>query len=161
MNGDECVDERVRAGTWPLFRHFKGHVYEIVSYALDSEVPSRELVVYRLRLTKEAHGRELIVSDAELRTPEWLAASGVPSPRDRTWVRHVAMFFEHVERDGYSGPRFRPVRLKPIDVCCCGHTEKEHWHDYADDYKPTRCHAGSGECKCDAFDAEQEVVEAV
>jgi hypothetical protein len=25
------------------------------------------------------------------------------------WVRPLAMFAEHVERDGYSGPRFRRV----------------------------------------------------
>jgi hypothetical protein len=29
---------------------------------------------------------------------------------DALWVRPVAMWSEHVDRDGYSGPRFAPVR---------------------------------------------------
>lgn len=28
---------------------------------------------------------------------------------ERLWVRPVAMWTEHVEREGYSGPRFAPV----------------------------------------------------
>ena len=28
---------------------------------------------------------------------------------ERLWVRPAAMWAEHVERDGYSGPRFGPV----------------------------------------------------
>ena len=28
---------------------------------------------------------------------------------DRLWVRPVEMWGEHIERDGYSGPRFRAL----------------------------------------------------
>jgi hypothetical protein len=30
---------------------------------------------------------------------------------DRLWVRPAAMWGERVERDGYAGPRFRPVDI--------------------------------------------------
>lgn len=30
------------------------------------------------------------------------------------WVRPVEMFFGEVERDGYAGPRFKPVALEDI-----------------------------------------------
>lgn len=145
-----------------LYQHFKGHLYEIVCYAHDSEDPTRELVVYRLRLTQEGHGRTLFVSDAEENTPRWLAASGVPSPRDRTWVRAMTMFHEHVERDDYSGPRFRPVQLKPINICWrCGHTAKEHVDENDNDIGSPHWVSGCvNGCKCRSFNPEQEVVAA-
>lgn len=116
------------------YRHYKGGLYEIVCEAHDSEVPERELIVYRLRPTKIVNGREMTLSDHEL-----TVNSGVPSPRDRTWVRPKTMFFEHIDRDGYNGLRFRPVQLTPI---CrrCGYSEDG--------------------CKCTFFCSEQyEVVE--
>ena len=58
------------------FMHFKGRRYELVDYALDSETQAT-MVVYR-----QLYGE------------------------GRLWVRPLEMFFEHVERDGYSGPRF-------------------------------------------------------
>ena len=59
------------------FVHFKGGRYRLVGYATDSE--TRELMcVY-----------EALYGDGGL------------------WVRPAKMFFEHVDRPGYSGPRFR------------------------------------------------------
>ena len=58
------------------YRHFKGGEYEVVAIARHSET-HEAMVVYR------------------------------PSGGDGGWwVRPLAMFVEHVERDGYSGPRF-------------------------------------------------------
>ena len=65
--------------TGRIFKHFKGDLYQIVCEAHDSEDPSRILIVY-------CH---------------WETG--------KTWVRPKEMFLENVERDGYSGPRFRLV----------------------------------------------------
>jgi hypothetical protein len=56
------------------YRHFKGHEYEALFVARDSET-QEEVVVYK--------------NDA-----------------GEVWVRPLSMWNEHVERDGYSGPRF-------------------------------------------------------
>ncbi len=61
------------------YRHFRGQEYEVVGVARHSETEER-LVVYR-----QGYG------DGSL------------------WVRPVAMWDEHVEKDGYSGPRFAPL----------------------------------------------------
>ena len=58
------------------YRHFKGNEYEVLGMAHHSET-EEELVVYRT-----------LYGDHDL------------------WVRPAAMWNEHVERDGYSGPRF-------------------------------------------------------
>lgn len=59
-----------------IYRHFKGNRYELLCIATHSETLER-MVVYR-------------------------ALYG-----DRgVWVRPLSMWTEHVERDGYSGPRF-------------------------------------------------------
>ena len=58
------------------YRHFKGNEYDVIGVARHSET-MEAMVVYR------ALHRE----------------SGL-------WVRPLSMFDEHVERDGYSGPRF-------------------------------------------------------
>lgn len=61
------------------FVHFKGGHYRLVGYATDTE--TREpMCVY-----------EALYGDGGL------------------WVRSAKMFFEHVDKPGYSGPRFRPV----------------------------------------------------
>ena len=58
------------------YRHFKGGEYEVLGTALHSE--TREpMVVYRA-----------LYGEGGL------------------WVRPALMWNEHVERDGYSGPRF-------------------------------------------------------
>ena len=58
------------------YRHFKGGEYEVLGTALHSE--TREpMVVYRA-----------LYGEGGL------------------WVRPAGMWSEHVERDGYSGPRF-------------------------------------------------------
>ena len=59
------------------FVHFKGGRYRLVGYAKDSE-------------TQEA----MCVYEA-------LYGTG------GLWVRPAKMFFEHVDKPGYSGPRFR------------------------------------------------------
>ena len=58
------------------YRHFKGGEYEVIGVARHSET-MEELVVYRA-----LYGERGI------------------------WVRPAAMWGEHVEREGYSGPRF-------------------------------------------------------
>ena len=64
------------------YRHFKGKEYQLLFTALHSET-GEEMVVYRA-----LYGE-----------------GGV-------WVRPAAMWFEHVEKDGYSGPRFAWVGEK-------------------------------------------------
>ena len=59
-----------------VYEHFKGNRYEVIGVARDSETEER-VVVYR-----PLYGERGL------------------------WVRPLAMFVEHVERDGYSGPRF-------------------------------------------------------
>ena len=59
-----------------IYRHFKGKRYELLYVARHSET-LEDMVVYRA-----LYGE-----------------GGV-------WVRPAAMWFEHVEKDGYSGPRF-------------------------------------------------------
>ena len=61
------------------YRHFKGNEYEVIGVARHSET-LEELVVYCA-----------LYGDGGL------------------WVRPAAMWTERVERDGYCGPRFRPV----------------------------------------------------
>ena len=61
------------------FVHFKGGHYRLVGYAKDSET-LEPLCVY-----------EALSGDGGL------------------WVRPAKMFFEDVEKPGYSGPRFKVV----------------------------------------------------
>ena len=62
-----------------IYRHFKGKEYELLHVATHSET-GEPMVVYRA-----LYGE-----------------GGV-------WVRPASMWYECVERDGYSGPRFFPV----------------------------------------------------
>ena len=62
-----------------VYRHFKGNRYELLFVARHSET-LEDMVVYRA-----------LYGDG-----------GV-------WVRPASMWFEHVEKDGYSGPRFMPA----------------------------------------------------
>ena len=61
------------------YRHFKGNEYELMGIAKHSET-LEPMVVYR-----PLYGE-----------------GGL-------WVRPAAMWLEHVERDGYSGPRFQYI----------------------------------------------------
>lgn len=63
-----------------IYRHFKGNEYQLLYIAKHSET-LEPMVVYRA-----LYGE-----------------GGV-------WVRPVSMWTEHVERDGYAGPRFAFVR---------------------------------------------------
>lgn len=62
-----------------VYKHFKGGMYEVLFLAKNSEKSEEELVVYK------------------------------SLDKDGIWVRPLSMFIEHVERDGYSGPRFEYV----------------------------------------------------
>ena len=62
-----------------LYRHFKGSLYRLLYVAKHSET-LEEMVVYQA-----LYGEMGI------------------------WVRPASMWSEHVERDGYCGPRFYPV----------------------------------------------------
>ena len=62
-----------------LYRHFKGRMYRLLHVAKHSET-LEEMVVYQA-----LYGEQGI------------------------WVRPASMWSEHVERDGYSGPRFSSI----------------------------------------------------
>ncbi|WP_308492227.1 DUF1653 domain-containing protein [Microbacterium terrisoli] len=62
-----------------IYEHFKGNRYEVVGVARHSE--TEEWFVYYRQLYGDY----------------------------AFWVRPLDLFTEHVERDGYSGPRFRRV----------------------------------------------------
>lgn len=64
------------------YRHFKGGLYEVLYTATHSETMER-MVVYRALYGERG-----------------------------VWVRPESMWTEHVERDGYSGPRFYPVEAE-------------------------------------------------
>lgn len=64
------------------YRHFKGGLYQVIGTALHSET-KEPMVVYRA-----------LYGEGGL------------------WVRPASMWSEHVERDGYSGPRFVPEEEK-------------------------------------------------
>ncbi|MBE5802072.1 MAG: DUF1653 domain-containing protein [Clostridiales bacterium] len=59
-----------------VYRHFKGNLYRLIAVARHSET-LEEMVVYQALYGEGG----------------W-------------WVRPAAMWSEHVEKDGYSGPRF-------------------------------------------------------
>jgi hypothetical protein len=59
-----------------VYRHYKGGMYDVIGVARHSETKEL-LVVYRAQ-----YGEHDL------------------------WVRPLSMFTEHVEKDGYSGPRF-------------------------------------------------------
>jgi hypothetical protein len=62
-----------------LYRHFKGALYRVTGAARHSE------------------------------TEAWLVLYHPEGRPDELWVRPVAMWGEHVRRDGYDGPRFAPA----------------------------------------------------
>jgi len=70
-----------------LYKHFKGMTCEVITLARDSET-QEEMVVYKELSVNKEYGKDSI------------------------WVRPLKMFIEHVERDGYSGPRFAYVGKK-------------------------------------------------
>ena len=59
------------------YRHFKGGEYQVLGVGFYSEDPTKEMVVYKSLSTGQL------------------------------WVRPVEMFLEEVDRDGFSGPRFK------------------------------------------------------
>ena len=80
MNISEKVMETDRSLIGKEFVHFKGGHYRLVGYAKDSET-LEPMCVY-----------EALYGDGGL------------------WVRPAKMFFEDVEKPGYSGPRFKLVK---------------------------------------------------
>ena len=62
-----------------IYQHFKGARYEVIAVGRHSET-EEQLVFYRKLYDDYSH-----------------------------WARPLAMFEEHVDRDGYSGPRFTRV----------------------------------------------------
>lgn len=62
-----------------IYEHFKGARYEVISTGHHSET-EEPLVFYRKLYDDYSY-----------------------------WARPLDMFSEHVERDGYSGPRFRRI----------------------------------------------------
>ncbi|MFM2721210.1 DUF1653 domain-containing protein [Microbacterium mcarthurae (nom. nud.)] len=69
-----------------IYEHFKGQRYEVFGTARHSET-EEVFVSYRKLYDDYSH-----------------------------WVRPVEMFLGDVERDGYSGPRFRRVQEKISDA---------------------------------------------
>jgi hypothetical protein len=72
-------DEKPEVGEY--YRHFKGNIYRVEDIAKHSET-LEELVIYRGPIQRNAE-RHL-------------------------WARPIAMWFDHIERDTYQGPRFVP-----------------------------------------------------
>ncbi len=66
------------------YRHYKGHLYDIVAEGLHSET-HEEMIVYK---SLEAHDQY---------------------PVGSVWIRPKNMFFAQVEVDGKSVPRFSVV----------------------------------------------------
>lgn len=62
------------------YKHFKGGIYMVTAIAKYSEDTEKEFGIYY--------------------------HDGTP---DELWVRPVEMFSEHIERDGYNGPRFEYI----------------------------------------------------
>ena len=62
-----------------VYRHFKGNLYRLIAVARHSET-LEDLVVYQALYGEGGF-----------------------------WVRPAAMWNEHVEKDGYSGPRFQYI----------------------------------------------------
>lgn len=73
------LSAQANAITPGLYRHYKGGLYDVIGVGRSTESLTDELVIYQSR------------------------EYGV------IWLRPVAMFFEHVEKDGYAGPRFVKV----------------------------------------------------
>lgn len=69
-----------------IYRHFKGNKYEVLFPATHSET-GEQMVVYCA-----LYGERGI------------------------WVRPASMWTEHVERDGYSGPRFYPAEKEEENI---------------------------------------------
>ena len=67
-----------------IYRHFKGNRYELLDIATHSETMEK-MVVYRALYGENG-----------------------------LWVRPAAMWTEHIERDGYSGPRFQYSDTKSL-----------------------------------------------
>jgi len=66
------------------YRHFRGNEYELIGIATHSET-MEPMVVYRALYGEQG-----------------------------LWVRPASMWTEHVERDGYSGPRFRYIGVESL-----------------------------------------------
>jgi hypothetical protein len=66
------------------YRHFKGKEYEVIAVGRHSET-LEEFVVYKALYDSPEFGKNAV------------------------WVRPLKMFTEHVEKEGYSGPRFKLV----------------------------------------------------
>jgi hypothetical protein len=64
------------------YRHFKGVIHEILGVAKHTEDHNKEFVVYY-------HPDE--------------------NGKNQLWVRPKEMFLEHIDRDGYKGPRFEYI----------------------------------------------------
>ena len=60
-----------------FYRHFKNKLYQVIAVATHSET-GEKMVVYQALYGEKG-----------------------------VWVRPAEMWSEHIERDGYSGPRFR------------------------------------------------------
>jgi hypothetical protein len=71
--------ETVKPG---YYKHFKGEIYKVIGVGRHSET-LEEMVIY-IHDSKE-YGK------------------------DSLWARPLSMWFERIERDGYSGSRFTPV----------------------------------------------------
>ncbi len=63
------------------YRHFKGKEYEVLGVGRHSET-LEEFVIYRALYESAEFGKHAL------------------------WVRPLKMFTQHVEKEGYSGPRF-------------------------------------------------------
>ncbi|MCX6754817.1 MAG: DUF1653 domain-containing protein [Candidatus Nomurabacteria bacterium] len=70
------MSEEIKLGK---YKHYKGHIYQVIGVARNSEDLNQKLVIYT-------------------RTDE----NGI----DDLWARPLEMFQENIDTDNYKGPRF-------------------------------------------------------
>lgn len=76
MKEEIVVSELAKNFKPGIYKHFKGGIYDVLFVGRNSENRDEEFVVYR------------------------------SLEKGHVLIRPIKMFFENVERDGYSGPRF-------------------------------------------------------
>ncbi len=75
-----------------LYQHFKGNRYKVIGVGFHTE-NLQELVAYQGLYHDKEYGEHPI------------------------WIRPVEMFYDHVSRDGYVGPRFQLLSEHGPFVC--------------------------------------------
>ena len=75
---------KIRVGG--TYKHFKGHLYQVIGVARHSEDSKEEYVVYK----------------ALSQSDEW--------PEGQLWIRPIKMFLEKITREGKTFSRFEEIK---------------------------------------------------